>query len=154
MATQLTVILASGSLVDIDATLLIQLGVFLFMLIVLRSLLFKPVIRLIEARHSATVGTMQTASDLQKEANKLTADFNEKMAEVRTEASSERNRILERAKQVERKMVGEAKETADQMMLKMREQAEGEMKDTLANLESETRAMATLLAEKVLERQL
>lgn len=154
MATQLTVILASGSLVDIDATLFIQLGVFLFMLIVLRTLLFKPVIRLIEARHNATVGTMKTAADLQKAASQLTSDFNAKMEQVRTEAAAERNAILGRAKQNERNVIGEAKEQTERVMTQMRSQANLEMADTLQKLEAETRTMAGLLVEKVLERSL
>jgi F-type H+-transporting ATPase subunit b len=154
MATQLTVILASGSLVDIDGTLFIQLGIFLFMLVVLRTLLFKPVIRLIEARHEATVGTMKTAADLQKEAAALTADVTAKLLKVRAEASADRTATVDRAKRTEREIVTAAKEKTHGVMTQMRAQAATEMKETQNKLEQETRTMAALLAEKVLDRQL
>ena len=154
MATQLSVILSSGSLVDIDATLFIQLGVFLFMLAVLKLLLFNPVVQIIEARREATVGTLKTAADLQAEAMKLQAEFDAEIDRVRTEASAERAQAVSRAKKKEREVLGVAKEKAEQMMAEMRAVAATEMKDAREKLERDTREMATLLVETVLERKL
>lgn len=154
MATQLTVILSSGSLVDIDATLFIQLGVFLFMLLVLRFLLFKPVIRLIEARREATVGTVESSASLQKEAALLTADFNAKIEEVRAAAAHEKNSIVSGAKQKEREILDAAKARTEQVTADIRAKAETEMKQARQSLESETRSMASLLVEKILDRKL
>ena len=60
-----TIHLSSGSLVDIDATLLIQLGVFIVMIGLLKKLLFGPVIRLVEARFDATEGALSAAKELE-----------------------------------------------------------------------------------------
>jgi F-type H+-transporting ATPase subunit b len=154
MATQLTVILSSGSLVDIDATLFIQLGIFLFMLVVLRFLLFKPVIRLIEARREATVGAMENAASLQKEAASLSADFNVEVEKVRAVAAHEKNAIVTGAKQKEREILDAAKARTEQVMTDIRAKAEAQMQQARQALESETRVMASLLVEKVLDRKL
>ncbi len=153
MATQLTVFIASGSLVDIDSTLFIQLGIFLFMVFILRSLLFKPVIRLIEARDEATLGAVKKAAELQREAAAINADFETTIGKVRNEATADRNKTIDAAKQSEREILSTAKEHAARLMSETRTRAENEMRNVQKNLEEETRTMALLLAEKILDRR-
>jgi F-type H+-transporting ATPase subunit b len=148
------VILASGSLVDLDKTFFIQLGVFLVMLVILRSLLFKPIIRLIDARHEATAGAVKTAEKLTEEAALLSAEVEKKLAGARTEAIKVRNETLERAKKQEREIGSAAREKAGRIIADMRARASSDMKNARQQLEEETRSMAILLSEKILDRRL
>jgi F-type H+-transporting ATPase subunit b len=154
MAIQLSVILASGSLVDLDGTFFVQIGIFLVMMVILRSLLFKPIIRLMDARHEATAGAMQTAKNLTDEAALLSAEVEKKLAEARTEASKVRNETLERAKRNEREIGNAAREKAGRVIAEMRVRVSTDMKNAQQKLEEETRNMAVLLSEKILDRRL
>lgn len=154
MAIQLSVILASGSLVDLDATFFIQLGIFLVMMVILRSLLFKPIVRLIDARHEATAGALQTAEKLTAEAAQLSAEVERKLARARTEANLVRNETLERAKKEEREIGNVAREKAGRVVADMRARISTDMKEAEQKLKEETRAMAVMLSEKILDRRL
>lgn len=154
MAFLMTVPLASGSLVDIDATLFIQLGIFLVMLVLLKFLLFNPVIRVIEARRVATTDTMKAAADLQAEATALRKDFDAKLETVRTEAAAERAEAVSRAKETERQLLLDAKERAEELTTEMRSAAAAEMQVARQQLETDIRETASLAVEKILDRKL
>jgi F-type H+-transporting ATPase subunit b len=154
MAIQLSVILASGSLVDLDGTFFVQLGVFLIMLVILRSLVFKPIVRLIDARHEATVGAMKTAEKLTEEAASLSVEVEKKLAGARADATKVRNETLERAKKQEREIGNVAREKAGRVVGDMRVRVASDMKNVQQKLEEETRSMAVFLSEKILDRKL
>ena len=112
----MTILLASfassGSLVDLDATYLIQLGIFLVVFLLLRSLLFRPVIRLIEARHDATVVAQQDATKFETEALELEEEVASKLTKIRAEASTEREHLVEAARRRERELLAKTRDDA------------------------------------------
>lgn len=155
MSTQFTVLASGGgSMVDIDATILIQLVIFLFMLVVLRKLLFQPVIRLIEARREATEGALAAAEELDKEADALNTQFNEKMVAVRASATTERDRLIEEARTKERKVAGKSRDEAHDIILKMRADTERIAEETRDKLSQDIADIAEMVAAKTLNRAL
>ena len=148
-----TITASSGSLVDIDATLLIQLGLFLFMLLVLTHLVFKPVIALIEARREATEGMMASAVALEKEAATLNASVSEKLQESRKEAVKEREKRLFDATLREREIMTKAREEAHEKITSMKQRAVSDLSDTRAKLISETAMYVSEVTAKILGRR-
>jgi F-type H+-transporting ATPase subunit b len=152
MAIFSTVTASSGSLVDVDATIFIQLAIFLIMLFLLNQLLFRPVIRLIEARRAATEGTLAAASELEKEATELNRSAAEKLAEVRKSAGGKRDSMVQEAAEKERAIMAKARETGHGMVVKMKRDAQSSLAETKAKLESETASFASMIATKMLNR--
>ena len=149
-----TALLSSGSLVDIDATLFIQLGIFLLMLVLLRKLLFQPVIRVVEARHDATDGATEAANALREEADRLNDKFEKKLEEVRSTVKVDRERIVDEAHRQEREIIRKARAEAHDLLTKMREETANEASKTRAQLENEVVSLADMVAQKILNRKL
>src|SRR5690606_6052715 len=88
-----SVLLSGGSIIDLDGTMFLQLGLFAVAYVLLYFALFRPMVRLFEAREIAIDGSKEEAARLQKEAKKAGASFDLEMAQVRAQASAERERL-------------------------------------------------------------
>jgi F-type H+-transporting ATPase subunit b len=155
MRIQLAVLASGGgSMVDLDATIAIQLGVFLFMLLVLRKLLFQPVIRLIEARREATDGALEAARVLDEEAEALNRKIAAEIDGVRVSAGAERDQMVDEARAGEREMIYRARNEAHDMVTKMRAETETVAAETRRRLAGDVDAIAAMVAAKALDRKL
>lgn len=147
-----TVTASSGSLVDIDQTLFIQLGVFLVMFLLLRTLLFKPVLGLIEARRRATDGRRVEAHALEEEAKQLSDEVERKLRKARKEAKAERKKLLDEARASERDIISNARSSAHALMEEAQKKAESEALQVAAELKGQTKTLAESVAHKALGR--
>lgn len=152
MLTPISIVAASGSIVDIDKTVFIQLGVFLLLFLVLRQLLFKPVIRLIEARRLATEGTRTEAKAFDEEATKLSGDVEQQLADIRSSATAERRRMVDQAKRQERELLIKAREDSRAMIDQTKQELESQAEQAKQTLREEIDAMVDVVATKVLGR--
>ena len=96
----------------IDQTFYIQFAVFVAIFFILPSLFFKPFQKLIEARHQKTVADRERAEELVKQANAKLEEFKSRMAEERTRARAEHERVISEVKTEEAKILGVAREEA------------------------------------------
>ena len=147
-----TITAASGSLVDIDATLLIQLALFLIMLFLLNRLLFRPVVRLIEARREATEGTVNSALELEKKAAALNETVERTLKEVRASTTEQREQMLQAAQKQEREILADAREKAHNLVVEKKRVAISDMTTAKSKLLAETGSIAASVAAKMLNR--
>jgi F-type H+-transporting ATPase subunit b len=152
MAAMMLVPLSGGSLVDLDATFLIQLGLFFFMFLFLYALLFRPAIRLIEARREATEGTRTRAGEMLIEARRLAADADGQLRDILDAARAERDRAIEESRRKEREQLDRARVTTRTAMETARVRLEREAATVRTDLESRVPALALAVAERVLGR--
>ncbi len=152
MAAMMLVPLSGGSLVDLDATFLIQLGLFFFMFLFLYALLFRPAIRLIEARREATEGTRDRAVEMLSEARRIFADVDGQVGDIREAARAERDRFLEEARRKERAQLDKARERTRAAVEEARMRMEREAASARSDLDSRIPALALAVAEQVLGR--
>lgn len=145
---------AGGSMVDLDATYFIQLGVFLVTFLLLYLVLFRPMIRLIEGRRAATEGTRNEAQSLGEEAAKLQADVARRLEEVRASTQAERIKMVDEVRQVERDRLAEARETAHAEIERAHEEMTRAGAAVRSELENEVGALATSVATQVLGRSI
>jgi F-type H+-transporting ATPase subunit b len=102
MAPHFLSLAASGSIVDIDGTFFVQLGLFMIVSLVLYAFLVRPVVRLIEARREATEGTRERAGGMAEEAAALSREVDGQLLDIRAAANAERIRFIEEARRRER----------------------------------------------------
>lgn len=150
----LTIASGGGALVDIDGTFFIQLGTFFVMLIFLYAALFRPAIRMIEARRDATLGTKEKAQKMKKEAVSLSDDMEAKIANLRASATEERDEIVEAARREERELLAKAKEESHALVEKAREDMGASGSLVKAQLLKEAESMADIVASRILDRAL
>ena len=78
-----------GGLFDINATLPLVAIQFILLVIVLNILLYSPLLTVIEERKEYILTNLGKASEILAEANKLTAQYEKELANVRKEAQLE-----------------------------------------------------------------
>ena len=137
---------------DLDATFLIQLGVFLFLFLLLRSLFFKPVIKLVEARHQATHVRRAEAEKLAHEAEELNAQIKQRLAESRATAQKERVELESQAQAESRAIVRQAREACLKLAADSRDQMTAQTEQVQATLQSEIESIGAIVVSKVLGR--
>lgn len=78
-----------GGLFDFDATLPLVASQFLLLMIILNTILYTPLLTIIEERKEYILTNLGKASDLLAEANKLTTQYEEELDSARKQAQLE-----------------------------------------------------------------
>ncbi len=154
MTIPASVVASSGSIVDFDATLLVQAAVFLLMFLLLRSLLFRPVIRLIERRRKITEGSKSEAEALEREAVSLTEDVEGQLLEVRSTVSSEREKMVEESKRSAGEILLKAREDSSIVVSQAKEETAAKAEQVRETLRAEIGSLVDIVAAKVLGRSI
>ena len=152
MVTPLSIVAAGGSLIDLDATLFIQLGIFLLVFILLRALLFRPVIQLIEKRREVTVGKREEAEKFERDSADLQEEFDKQMAEIRTSAGAEKDRLVEQARRQERDILHKAREDARSIVEEAKAEATEKAEVARTEIREEVDSLASAVASRILGR--
>ena len=90
---------AEHPLIDIDSTAFIQFAIFVVMALASTQLLFKPYLRMREARDAGMDGARKEAANLSAEADAKLAEYEDKLAGARARAQEERRKIRAEAAQ-------------------------------------------------------
>ncbi|MCD6534987.1 MAG: ATP synthase F0 subunit B [Deltaproteobacteria bacterium] len=141
-------------MIDINATLFIQWGIFVALMVFLHFFLFKPVLRVIDARQAKVEGTFAGAEELQAKANKDQDEYQSKFdsakekmfartAAIREKAAKESKGLMEKARE---EALAQVESTKD----RVRHDTEVVRKELVANVDG----LAREIAGKILERQI
>lgn len=107
-------LLASGAIsVDFDLTFLAQVVLFSTFIVVLKPLLFDPLLRVFEERERRTDGAKREAREMDERAGELLSRYEAEIEKVRREAGVERERLRAETAKLEAQIMAEARaETA------------------------------------------
>lgn len=152
MSLPLLSIASGGSLVDLDGTFFIQMGIFFVMFIFLHFALFKPVMRLIAARHEATEGTSRKADMMRADAAELAAAIDKKVAEMQSAAVAERQRVIDAAREREHEILENAQDAMLREISDARAQLQESAKSARDQLEDELEQLADTVATRLISR--
>lgn len=103
-------VFASALSVDFDLTFLAQFVLFTTFVIVLRPLLFEPLMRVFEERERRTEGMKHRARGIDVEVGELAKRYDAELDRVRREASVERERLRAETARLEAKIMADARE--------------------------------------------
>lgn len=142
----------SGSLIDLDGTVFLQLGLFVVAFFILKALVFKPVVALIEAREEAIEGAIEEAKVMTGEAKSAEKEFEAEMQRVRRTAAVERDKLRAEGKKLETTVLDKVREeTANQLSAAEATLAK-EAKKARADMAAHTPVLAKQIASKLLQR--
>lgn len=150
-----TLFLLNGGPVDVDAdlTVFIQLGILVALMLVLKPVLFDPMLRLFEEREKRIEGAKEEARALDQASAEAELRYEEAMKGARAEAAVERDRLRAEGAKAEAELMGraraEAASTLEQGYAKARTEAEA----AKAGLAAQTNSLAGALASRVLGRE-
>src|SRR5688500_10620811 len=89
-----TWLLGSGAVnIDVDPTAIAQLVLFTAFAVMMKPLVFDPLMRVFEERERQTVGAKQDARKIDEDAIALKHDLDKKLEGIRREASIDREQI-------------------------------------------------------------
>jgi len=148
-----TVLLSSAPILDVDATLLIYLGVFFLLFFLLRALVFRPTMALFDERERAIDGAREEARGLEKEAEGKLGAFEHEMARVRTEASAERDRLRAEGVRLERTLTEKVRLETDGMVRDAESKMATEADKIRKDIAQSSPVLAKQIAEKLLGRE-
>ncbi|MGD8317631.1 MAG: ATP synthase F0 subunit B [Myxococcales bacterium] len=148
-----TALLSEGSIIDLDGTIWVQLGLFAIAFFVFRPLIFRPMVALFEAREAAIEGAKLEAQRLQDEAAAEGEEFEEEMRRLRLQAGEERDRLRAEGKRLERTVLDRVREETDRQLAEAEAQLQRERTKLRSELEETIPALAKQIASKVLNRE-
>lgn len=129
-----------GVNVDLDATLLVQVVLFIVLLSILKPLLFDPMLKLFEEREKRIEGTRREASKEDERSAKALAKYEAILAKAREAGAAERDKI--RAEGLKREA---------EKMAKVRAQTAATVEQGRAAIAAEAQKARAALAEEAVE---
>jgi F-type H+-transporting ATPase subunit b len=148
-----TALLSEGSIIDLDGTIWLQLGLFAIAFFLFRPLIFRPMVALFEAREQAIEGSKLEALRLQDEAAAETEEFDEEMRRLRLQAGEERDRLRAEGKHLERSVLDRVREETDKQLAEADQRLAAEASKLRAEIQNNVPALAKQIASKLLSRE-
>ncbi len=134
--------------------LLAQLINFLVLLFILWKFLFPRVVGMLDARANRIRESMEKAEQIQRDAERMEQQFQERLAEARREGQQ----VVANANQIAQRIQAEAHEKASRdaeaFLARAREQIQRETEQAQAQLRQQVAELAILAASRVVQRDL
>jgi len=134
--------------------LIIQLAPFLFLVLVLNSWVFNPLLNYLEERQHRIDGYSKEAKSIQENADRQMAQVENKMAEARATAANLRGLIIREAENRQNEIVEAARAAANAKTKEYRLSLEKEKLRAKRDLDREIEVLSNDIASRILGRTL
>jgi len=155
VSSHVTLLFAHGAdvKVDFDLSFIAQIALFGLFIVILKPVLFEPMMKLFAEREKATGGTRDKARKMDEKAAALVAKFEGEIEKVRHAANVERDRLRAETARLEAKIMAEAKEASNAIIEKGRAQISAEVATLRSELAAARPELAAQIASKILGRE-
>ncbi|HEY2747631.1 MAG TPA: ATP synthase F0 subunit B [Polyangia bacterium] len=140
-------------LIDVDGTLFVQFAFFVIMLAVLSRFLFRPYLKMRDARHKGIEGAREEASAMQERARQTNADYDAKLTKARLRGAEERARLRGEGAIHERQVLGAARDEAQKTLDAARGKIAADAGRARETLTAESTTLARQIVKKILGRE-
>ncbi|MCS6845463.1 MAG: F0F1 ATP synthase subunit B [Caldilineales bacterium] len=134
--------------------LLAQIVNFVVLLLILRLVLYKPMLKMLESRKQRIAEGLQAAEVARREAEAERARLQEQLDRERREAMERIAAASKRGETLAAEIEANARQEAARILAEARQEAESERERILAEAQEQIAELALLAAEKVLGREL
>ena len=141
-------------MIDLNITFLFQWAIFIFMMIFLNQFLFKPVLRVIDARKEKVEGTHESAETLNEQASQHQATYESRMSQTREKLEKESASVREGAVDTSRNRMDKARSEAMQQVENMRQRIAMEYQKVQKEMTADIKVIARQISGKILERDI
>jgi F-type H+-transporting ATPase subunit b len=139
--------------VDFDLSFIAQIALFGLFVVVLKPILFEPLLRLFEEREKKTEGTRVEARKMDEKAAVLVQKFEEEIERVRRAANVERDRLRAEVTRLEAQILSDAKTQSAAIIDAGRARISEEVATLRSELQAARPALAEQIASKILGRE-
>jgi F-type H+-transporting ATPase subunit b len=130
--------------------LLAQLINFILVLVLLRMLVYKPVLGMFAARRQKIQDALENAEKVKAEAAQQQKEFDRRLDEARREAQSAAASAQQAAEKERQRIIAEAQEDAEKIRLAARGELDYERKQMVSELRQEVIELSMLGAQRVI----
>lgn len=138
--------------ISFNATLIIQLVVFLALYLLLKPLLWQPMLAVLDRRKALTSGQKQQADLEEAEILRLEGEYQEKIKATRAAAAEARGQLRAEGQQRAKELLDGAKNEAAKTVSSVRDQVATAAGQARAQLKTEAEAAAQAMTAKILGR--
>jgi F-type H+-transporting ATPase subunit b len=139
-------------MISVDYTLFIQMANFIFLILVLNVILYKPIRNILIERKKKIQGYKEGIEGVQQQAAESEQTFQTKIGEARTRGFQEKEALKQTGQEEEKRLVDEINQQARAELEAVRAQIAKDAEAARRGLEKEVKAFSAAIAEKILGR--
>jgi F-type H+-transporting ATPase subunit b len=136
------------------AVLIVYLINIIFLIWLLTTFLYRPVLNMLNERTRRIQDSLKEAEQVKEQLARANQDYDAKLAQARQEASAILAQAQERAKLQEAEIIAQARQEADHIRSDAREQAVQERDGLMRDLKNQMADLVTATASRVLSAEL
>ncbi len=137
----------------VNDTIWIQLALFVFVFVILRTFVFKPFFKAHEGRHNATQGNEEAAEKMHAQTRELESLYQRKARSLNADVKAIYDKARLEANLEHEKIMGEAKEKARLALDKYRNHIQEEFNKAREDLIKEGPVLGAAIADKLLAEE-
>ena len=127
--------------------------IFMLSVFTLNTLVFKPTLQILEARHSKTVGLDKEVAYFKEQTEVKFKEYEVLMNEARNLARISRDEILKAADNEQSEIIKIARDESESTLNKIKDKIDAEYKTAQSGLKSDAVKLSEEIVEKLLERK-
>jgi F-type H+-transporting ATPase subunit b len=143
-----------GVNIDFDLTFVAQMVLFSLLIVVLKPLLFDPVLQIFEEREKRTEGAKAEARQMQEQAGDLLSRYERELERVHQVAATEREKIRAETTRLEQDILAKGRKVAGDIVDQGRSKIAKDVQAIQFNLGQQSEQLARQIASRVLGRDL
>jgi F-type H+-transporting ATPase subunit b len=147
------VAMSGGVTLDFDNTVIFQAALFVVLLLVLKPLLFDPMLRIFALREERTEGARAEARALQEQAGELLTRQERELDRVAQIAAEERERINAETARLHAEILNQARQSAQKILDDGRRQIKSEVDQIAFRLGQESQKAGEEIVRRMLGRE-
>lgn len=154
LADTLTLLARGGDVnLDIDGTILVQIALFVGLMLILKPMLFDPMLKLFEEREKRIEGNIKKAREIDEQSAKSKAEYDAALHAARVEGGAAREKVRSEGLKQEAELLAKVRAETAAAAEESRKKAQGELTTARADLEKDAAALASQLATLVVGRE-
>jgi F-type H+-transporting ATPase subunit b len=145
---------ASGGAIDVDLdlTVFVQFGLFIVLLLVLKPVLFDPMLKLFEERERRIEGARAAGLKLDRESAEAQTKYEAAMQRARQSAGAERDKLRAEGQKAENEILAAVRAETGKTLEDGRKALASEVERTRSELQGKAHELGQTLAAQVLGR--
>ncbi len=139
-------------MIHLDISIAYQVILFLVLWVILNKILFQPYLKMLAERERKTSGAQQDSGDLEHEADRLKAQYEEKIAVAQAAGYAAKDAIVQEGRQQREAILSQARADAASSLERVRSEVASALEQERRMAAAEVSNMASAMVAKVLGR--
>jgi len=140
--------------IQLDYTLLIQMGNFLVLLWLLNKFLYKPILGVLDERRRRMEASERSVRELQERTSIQWEQYQAELQKAKSAAAAEKEKLKAEGTEAERKLLEQARLEASRSVEESRKTLEEQLQQARQALRAQADSLGLEMAEKILGRGL